>query len=164
MAGAGEGRKRPNRPTNCHKGTILRTATKALFGALVGGAFLKIRCSVVPLTTPPAGPPLGPLPRTQLPVRHIAHQRGPKHTARKQHPASPPTGCAVGSGQNPLPGGCMLISLCSSTTKKRVSNYSGSIDSSRRVLLVPCLAAQITRAPANRGLSKSCDAPSAPSN
>ena len=47
VAGAGEGRKRPNRPTNCHKGTILRTATKALFGALVGGAFLKIRCSVV---------------------------------------------------------------------------------------------------------------------
>jgi hypothetical protein len=46
VAGAGEGRKRPNRPTNCHKGTILRTATKALFGALVGGAFLKIRCSV----------------------------------------------------------------------------------------------------------------------
>jgi hypothetical protein len=45
VAGAGEGRKRPNRPTNCHKGTILRTATKALFGALVGGAFLKIRCS-----------------------------------------------------------------------------------------------------------------------
>jgi hypothetical protein len=96
--------------------------------------------------------------------------RGPKHTARKQHPASPPTGRAVGSGQNPLPGGCMLISpdlyvcLCSSTTKKRVSSYSGSIDSSRRVLLVPCLAAQITRAPANRGLSKSCDAPSAPSN
>ena len=44
VAGAGEGRKRPNRPTNCHKGTILRTATKALFGALVGGAFLKIRC------------------------------------------------------------------------------------------------------------------------
>jgi hypothetical protein len=46
VAGAGEGRKRPNRHTNCHKGTILRTATKALFGALVGGAFLKIRCSV----------------------------------------------------------------------------------------------------------------------
>ena len=73
--------------------------------------------------------------------------RGPKHTARKQHPASPPTGRAVGSGQNPLPGGCVLISpdlyvcLCSSTTKKRVSSYSGSIDSSRRVLLAPCLAA-----------------------
>jgi hypothetical protein len=47
VAGAGEGRKRPNRPTNCHKGTILRTATKALFGALVGGAFLKIRCSAM---------------------------------------------------------------------------------------------------------------------
>jgi hypothetical protein len=28
---------------------------------------------LVPLTSPPAGPPLGPLPRTQLPVRHIAH-------------------------------------------------------------------------------------------
>jgi len=73
--------------------------------------------------------------------------RGPKHTARKQHPASPPTGRAVGSGQNPLPGVCVLISpdlyvcLCSSTTKKRVSSYSGSIDSSRRVLLAPCLAA-----------------------
>jgi hypothetical protein len=26
--------------------------------------------------------------------------RGPKHTARKQHPASPPTGRAVGPGQN----------------------------------------------------------------
>jgi hypothetical protein len=32
-----------------------------------------IREGLVPLTTPPAGPPLGPLPRTQLPVRHIAH-------------------------------------------------------------------------------------------
>jgi hypothetical protein len=47
VAGAGEGRKPPNPPTNCHKGNILRTATKAPFGALVGGAFLKIRCSVL---------------------------------------------------------------------------------------------------------------------
>ena len=58
-AGAGEGRKRPNRPTNCHKGTILRTATKALFGALVGGAFLKIGCSVARCCVTVLSHPLG---------------------------------------------------------------------------------------------------------
>jgi hypothetical protein len=95
--------------------------------------------------------------------------QGPTHTARKRHPASSHGPCC-GLGPNPLPGVCVLISpdryVCLSTTtpKTRVSTYSSSIDSSRRVLLAPCLAAQITRAPANRGLSKSCDAPSAPSN
>ena len=67
VAGAGEGRKRPNRPTNCHKGTILRTATKALFGALVGGAFLKIRCSVVSR--------VGEEPWTNLPIYRRSYRQ-----------------------------------------------------------------------------------------
>jgi hypothetical protein len=110
----------------------LRTWYLEARGKLTYSFFCKIR------SPPPAVASGSPAPL--LPARTWAKA----HRAQAASSQLPHPGRAVGSGQNPLPGGYMLISpdlyvcLCSSTTKKRVSTYSGSIDSSRRVLLAPC--------------------------
>jgi hypothetical protein len=70
------------------------------------------------LHAPPAGPPLGPLPRTQLPVRHIAHHGRPR--LRELISAASSFRCFCFSCC------CRLASLVRSLASLACSNASGT--------------------------------------